>query len=332
MTYTFGPVPSRRLGRSLGINNIPPKFCSYACVYCQLGAPQRVTTDPREFYDTLAVSAEVLRVLNESVDGRKGIDYVTLVPDGEPTLDRNLGLLLQRIGEESNIPRAVITNGSLLFHPDVALAVGQAEWVSVKIDAATEETWRKIDRSVRSLSFETVLDGIRSFRRGYSGFFATETMLVDDLNTSDQEVSGLIRIVSELVPTVAYLSVPTRPPAESWVAPPDEATVLEIYAAFTAAGIPTELNVSHEEGDFVADSNIENSILSITAVHPVRRDDMERLLAAGGHTWSVIENLLASGSLLQKEYRGQTFFVRQLRRRRSVPSQAQQFVPPGEQP
>jgi wyosine [tRNA(Phe)-imidazoG37] synthetase (radical SAM superfamily) len=317
MTYTFGPVPSRRLGRSLGINNIPPKFCSYACVYCQLGAPQKVTADPREFYDTVAISTEVLKVLGESAAGQNTIDYVTVVPDGEPTLDSNLGRLLQQIGQESGIPRAVITNGSLLFHPDVAQAVGQAEWVSVKIDAAGEQTWRRIDRPVRSLNFETVLDGIRSFRKSYNGFFATETMLVDGLNTSAEEVSGLIRIISGLEPDVAYLSVPTRPPAESWVTPPDEATILEIYAAFTDAGIPTELNVTHEEGDFVADSDIENSILSITAVHPVRRDDMERLLASKGHSWSVIENLLASGSLLQKEYRGQTFFVRQLRRRKT---------------
>ncbi len=313
MKYIYGPVPSRRLGRSLGVNNIPPKYCSYACVYCQLGAPQRVTTELQEFYAPVDVASEVLCVLRDDGD-ENGVDYVTIVPDGEPTLDTNLGSLLQGIGEESDVRCAVITNGSLLFKPEVTAAVAQADWVSVKIDAADEHTWRLIDRPSRSLDYRTVIEGIIEFRRRYQGVFATETMLVKGLNTTTEQVSALARLIAQIAPDIAYLSIPTRPPAESWVEPPDEQEILTAYRTFSDGGIKTELNVTHEEGEFNTGDNVADGILAITSVHPVRRDDMVRLVSKGGNPWSLVDDLISSGQLLEKKYRGETFYLRQLKR------------------
>lgn len=327
MAYTFGPVPSRRLGRSVGVNNIPPKYCTYACVYCQLGDPQHVTVTRRSFYNPEEIVAEVESNLEASP-----VDYVTIVPDGEPTLDVRIGTLIAdlrstldrynatRRGDAEPVRLAVITNGSLLFHDDVADALLPADWVSVKIDADDEPLWRTIDRPARALEFTTVLEGIKRFRRRFTGIAATETMLVDTLNTSEARAAGIAEIIADLDPNVAYISIPTRPPAESWVNAPEEETVLTVYRTFRDAGIPAELNIAHEEGEFVAGETISESILAITAVHPIREDDLRAMVARGDHPWSVVEQLVERDELIRRTYRGETFYVKRLKKRRRTHS------------
>ena len=141
----FGPVPSRRLGRSLGINNIPPKVCSYSCVYCQLRRTPRIQVKREAFYDPDELVRAVRDRVNELRSKGERIDYLTFIPDGEPTLDLNLGKEISAL-KDLGIPIAVITNASLIFREEVQEELSQADWVSLKVDAAREATWKRINR------------------------------------------------------------------------------------------------------------------------------------------------------------------------------------------
>ncbi len=168
MTIAFGPVPSRRLGRSLGINNIPPKSCSYSCLYCQVGVTQGKLVEPRDFYAPEDIYQEVSEQLKKAHNSDEPIDYLTFVPDGEPTLDINLGKAIDLL-RPLNIPIAVISNASLLWREDVRAAIGKADWVSVKVDSVVEEIWKQVNRPHVALRLDDIKDGIRHgavFRAG----------------------------------------------------------------------------------------------------------------------------------------------------------------------
>jgi wyosine [tRNA(Phe)-imidazoG37] synthetase (radical SAM superfamily) len=215
----FGPVPSRRLGHSLGINNIPPKICTYSCVYCQLGRTKKMQAERRMFYDPQEILQDVRDKVKKMKETGDPIDYLTFVPDGEPTLDINLAYeidLLKSLG----IKIAVITNGSLIWRKDVKEALMKADWVSLKIDAVQEELWRRINRPHGTLQLSSIQRGMFEFKATYSGELVTETMLVSTVNDSGDSLSNIANLLGRLRPDRAYLSIPTRPPAEEWAQPP----------------------------------------------------------------------------------------------------------------
>lgn len=201
----FGPVPSRRLGRSLGINNIPPKVCTYACVYCQLGRTIRMQVARQAFYKPEDIRAEVEEKIGKTRRRGEPIDYLTFVPDGEPALDANLGREIE-LFRPLGIKIAVITNASLIWGEDVREALGKADWASLKVDAVSEEVWRKINRPHRSLQLDLILEGMREFAKAYRGELATETMLVQGLNDSDGCVEEVADFLAELKPAEVYLA------------------------------------------------------------------------------------------------------------------------------
>ena len=164
----FGPIPSRRLGQSLGINNIPPKTCTYECVYCQVGPTTEKTLKRRPFYSPEEVVDAVKAKVAQSRAAGASIDYLTIVPDGEPTLDTQLDELIRRL-RRLDIPVAVITNGTLLWRADVRAALSGADLVSVKVDAVWEDPWRRINRPAGGLALPAVLQGVRAVARGSSG-------------------------------------------------------------------------------------------------------------------------------------------------------------------
>jgi wyosine [tRNA(Phe)-imidazoG37] synthetase (radical SAM superfamily) len=158
----FGPVPSRRLGRSLGINNIPPKVCTYSCVYCQLGRTINMQVGQSAFYDPGDITTAVQDKVKKATEVGESIDYLTFVSDGEPSLDLNLGReieLLRPLG----IKIAVITNSSLIGREDVRENLMQADWVSLKMDSVREEIWRRINQPYGTLRLNSILDGALEF-------------------------------------------------------------------------------------------------------------------------------------------------------------------------
>ncbi|HEX9725267.1 MAG TPA: radical SAM protein [Vicinamibacteria bacterium] len=158
----FGPVPSRRLGQSLGIGNVAPKTCSYSCVYCQVGPTPATEIEPRTRWPSGMVIDVVARHVQKLRERGERIDFLTFVPDGEPTLDADLGEEMDGL-RALDIPIAVISNGSLVWREDVRAALGKADWVSLKVDAADESTWRKVNRPYASLGMSTILEGMIQF-------------------------------------------------------------------------------------------------------------------------------------------------------------------------
>lgn len=306
----FGPVPSRRLGRSLGINNIPPKNCTYSCIYCQVGRALRTGIDRQSFYEPEAILAEVRGHL-EKVHGP--VDYLTFVPDGEPTLDKQLGrtiCLLHKLG----LPIAVISNASLVWRSDVQEDLTGADWVSLKIDTVDSQTWHRINRPNRHLALPSILAGIREFARIFKGRFVTETMLAEGVNDADETLEHLAHFLGSLKPAAAYLSIPTRPPAERSVRGPDEAKVNHAYQILSRRLARVECLTGYEGNAFASSGNLTEDVLNITAVHPLREEAVRSLVDRDHASWAEVEDMVACEQLAEVQYAGDTFYMRKWRR------------------
>lgn len=308
----YGPVPSRRLGRSLGINNIPPKVCSYSCVYCQVGPTLDRPIEPRLFYPPAEIAAAVTAHLRAVQERGEAVDYLTFVPDGEPTLDAGLGEAI-RLLRPLGIPIAVICNGSLLMRPDVRERLSHADWVSVKVDAATEEIWRNVNRPHPGLGFEDVQNGIARFAEEYTGTLVSETMLVDGLNDTPASVAAVGEFLRSIDVKTAYLAIPTRPTPYPAITAPDEATVNRAYQVLARYVPSLEYLIGYEGDAFASTGDARADLLSITAVHPMRASAVEGLLERDDADSLVVQDLIRDGHLVETTYRGERFFLRRWR-------------------
>ena len=309
----FGPIPSRRLGASLGVNNIPYKICSYNCVYCQVGRTlhmqmkRTLYSNPSEVFDEVKKKVERIR------ETQQNVDYISIVPDGEPTLDSSLGELIERL-KELGLPVAVITNSSLTWDKSVQEDLKKADWVSVKIDAVSPNTWKQINRPHASLSLDEILQGMQEFAGSYTGTLCTETMLVKDLNDNPEELTAIANFVkSRISPYKAYIGVPTRPPAEPWVSRPEPESITAAYAIFTKEGLNAETLTGYESSGFVVTDNPVEEILEITSVHPMRRDAVEDVLNRFGVGEEVLQQLVKEGRIRKVHYEGWDYYIRVMR-------------------
>ena len=309
----FGPVPSRRLSRSLGINNIPAKTCSYSCVYCQLGKTINMTTERQAFYKPEDIFKEVKRKVEEANSRNERIDYLTFVPDGEPTLDINLGeviLILRQIG----IPIAVLTNGSLIWRDDVKEDLLEANLVSLKVDAVSEDLWRRINRPHESLRLNIVLEGVTDFAKKFKETIISETMLIDGINYGDEieKIADFLKHLKRL--GKAYIAIPTRPPTEKWVKPAKEETIHTVFQVFAEklGADRVEYLIGYEGNAFAFTGKVEEDLLSITAVHPMRKEAVKEFLKKADADWQIIEKLLKKGKLMELEYEGNSYYMRKL--------------------
>jgi wyosine [tRNA(Phe)-imidazoG37] synthetase (radical SAM superfamily) len=310
----FGPIPSRRLGRSLGINNIPPKVCSYACIYCQAGPTREMTNERRAFYEPTEILESVREKLKEAQAASERIDFLTFVPDGEPTLDINLGqhiAFLRPLG----FPIAVISNASMLWRVDVRHELARADWVSLKIDAVREATWHKVNRPHRRLSLSAILDGARTFAKVFTGKLVTETLLVAGVNDSPADLEAVAGFLRDLRPVKAYISIPTRPPAETWVRPPDDGTLIRAYRTFSERVQGVEYLIKYEGEAFASLGNTSEGLLSIIAVHPMREDAVLAFLSRAGASTKLAQDLVERGLLTRVSYQGKNYYVRRTSRR-----------------
>ena len=311
----FGPVPSRRLGRSLGINNIPPpKRCSYSCIYCQLGGTKILTVERRRFYDTRVLRKALSEKLSEV--NEDDLDYITFVPDGEPTLDESLNEHVKAIRELSDKPIAILTNSTLISIEDVRRDLMGFDLVSIKLDAVSEEIWRKINRPHPSLNLREILDGVKIFRREFPGKLISETMLIDGVNSERSEIKRIADELSKIDPDKAYIAIPTRPPAENWVKPVDEEKLVESYEIFSESlgRDRVELLIGYEGAGFKIGRDPVRDLLSIATIHPIRLDYAHQILSKSIHDPDeLIERLVNSGEMKLVKYRGRNFLVRRRR-------------------
>ncbi len=305
----FGPVPSRRLGQSLGINNIPPKHCSYDCVYCQVGRTSDKTVGRRAFYDPAEILHDVRLKVEQTQRAGGRIDYLTIVPDGEPTLDIHLGDLIDML-RPIGFKVAVITNGSLLHRQDVRDELLRADCVSIKVDAVSGEPWRRINRPAGEVLVEEMLEGQKRFAREFTGELITETMLIAGVNDSTSCLQETAAFLASLEPKVAYIAIPTRPTSEPWAKAPGEAKLLEAHQVFTAAGLSAEVLIGYSPAPFISSSDAVQHILDITAVHPMRESEVADVLARGNQLPGVLQQLVEAGELARLEHAGTVFYMR----------------------
>lgn len=308
---SFGPVPSRRLGRSLGINNIPPKICTYSCVYCQLGRTISMQVKRRAFYELENVLRDVRDKVEKTRDSGEEIDYLTFVPDGEPTLDINLGREIERL-KSLGIKIAVISNSSLIWREDVRDELMNADWVSLKMDALQEKTWRKVNRPYGTLELEAILDGALEFASNFKGELSTETMLVEGINDTDDNLRAVADFLARLSPSTAYLAIPTRPPAEEWAGPPDEEIINRAYQVLNEKLDRVEYLIGYEGNAFSFTGDVEDDLLSITSVHPMREDAVGEFLSRAEADWAVVNQLIDQGQLVRIDHNGRAFYMRKL--------------------
>lgn len=305
----FGPVPSRRLGRSLGINTIPAKHCSYSCLYCQVGPTQDTETARRSFY----TPTEVFEAVREHVLALRArgetIDYLTIVPDGEPTLDGNLGQTLTAL-RALDIPLAVISNASLITHPDVRRELALADWVSLKLDSVIEPVWRRLNRPDAQLQLAEILVGMGLFAREFNGFLATETMLLDGINTADTHIDALSVFLTRLQPDRAYLAVPTRPMADRHSRIPAPETLNRVFQRVSERFDRVELLTGYEGDAMASTGDFVHDVLAIAAVHPLRESQVMALLDKTRADRRLVDTLLRDGRLRAVEYNGRRFFIR----------------------
>ena len=307
----FGPVPSRRLGQSLGINNIPPKICTYSCLYCQVGRTTKMPVQRAPYYEPAEILREVRDKVGMARRAGEAIDYLTFVSDGEPTLDLNLGRAIDLI-RPLGIKIGVITNASLIGRENVRTDLMRTDWVSLKIDATQEEVWRRVNRPHRTLQLASILDGALDFARSFEGELVTETMLVENVNDSADQITAVADFLARLRPAKAYLSIPTRPPAEKWVRAPSERVINRAHQILSQKVDPVEYLIGYEGNAFAFTGDVEQDLLSITAVHPMREEAVSEFLARAGSDWAPVQKLIRQERLVETGYDGIKFYMRKL--------------------
>jgi wyosine [tRNA(Phe)-imidazoG37] synthetase (radical SAM superfamily) len=271
----------------------------------------KMRVEPSVFYEPEKILRDVQNKIDRATEAGEPIDYLTFVPDGEPTLDINLGREIELL-KSLGIPIAVITNGSLIWRQDVRDDLMRADWVSLKIDSVQEEVWRRVNRPHGALQLTSILDGALEFAEGFKGDLATETMLAEGVNDGDDHIREVAAFLARLKPAMAYLAIPTRPPAERWVRAPNEEVINRAYQILTNTIDRVEYLIGYEGDAFAFTGNVQEDLLSITAVHPMREDAVGQFLAGARVDWSVVHRLIAQSQLVKTEYEGDWFYMRRL--------------------
>lgn len=306
MRYVFGPVLSRRLGQSLGVDPIPQKTCNWNCVYCQLGRTIPVTNKLAEYFPSEEIVAQII----ETVEAREpgSIDWVTFVGSGEPTLHSGLGWMIGEVKKRTGLPVAVITNGSLLYLPEVRDALLAAEAVLPSLDAGSPELYRRMNRPHPEITFQRHVEGLIAFRKIYTGRLWIEVVLVEGMNDTEEALRDLAVILHQIGPDEVHLNIPTRPPAEIWIRPPDEEGLQRARAILgNVARIFDKTEGVHNLEGY---SDVVEAVLDIITRHPMRQDELEQTLEKWfpGEVSSALEELKSSGRAQVVERYGVKFW------------------------
>lgn len=266
--YIYGPVPSRRLGRSLGIDVVPAKICTLDCAYCQIGRTTEKSTVRRAFFDLQTVLKELNGRLAEGVE----VDYVTIGGSGEPTLNSQLGVLIDGIRRITDIPIAIITNGTLLYRPDVRADCAKADLVVPSLDAADADAFEAVNRPASDISIEKLVSGLVQFREEFSGQIWLEVFLIEGVNTAPEQIETLKRHIDRIRPDRIQLNSAVRPAAEPGIKAMArqrlETIARQIGGNCEIVGAPRDSRTDHHVQRTRAD------VLSILKRRPCRLEDV----------------------------------------------------------
>ena len=321
MNFLFGPVNSRRLGRSLGIDLFREKICNLNCVYCEVG-PTNVPVNRRGRYSP---TREILAEITEfCADPHRlaAVDVLTVTAKGEPTLHLDLGVILRHIKSLTDKPVAVLTNGTTLADDEVREALQLADIVVPSLDAVRAESFSKVDRPARGLTVEAIINGLRDFSRAYRGRLWLEILLVRDINDADADIDALLPVLTTLRLDRIQLNTVVRPPADPGARPVAEARLAEIARRLQAAlavpvDLPSPVAGFGDERDAAplptADAEpaaLRQAIIQMVRRRPCTAADIDRVFHLGGaeKIEQLLASLVASGTLRILTHAGDRFY------------------------
>lgn len=301
--HIYGPVPSRRLGFSLGIDIIPFKTCSLNCIYCQLGPTTKKTIHRKEYLS----SSEILSQIKKKLSSDQRIDYITFSGSGEPTLNKILEKLIREIRKITSIPVAVLTNSTLLSQKSTREALMDADLVVPSLDAATQEIFVKVNRPHSSLKLEEIIEGLRKLRQEFKGSIWLEIMLVKGVNDSPSHIRKLKEAITKIKPDKVQLNTVIRPPAEEFARPLNLRELEKINKVF---GKNCEIIAEFSrEAQKSTPENLEGAILSLIQRRPATLTDISNSL--GKHKNEIIKYLnllLVDGKIKSVIHKGLKYF------------------------
>jgi len=308
MKYIFGPVSSKRLGQSLGVDLLPPKSCTWNCVYCQLGKTKKFITERQEFFPR----EEILEEIQEAITANSSLDWITFVGSGETMLYKGIGWLIGEVKKFTTTPVAVITNGSLLYLPEVRKELLSADAVLPSLNAGSEALHRQIDRPAAGLTFRQHVEGLVAFRREYKGRLWIEVMLLGGINDSDEALHELAAVLKEIDPDMVHLVLPTRPAPEQEVHLPSEERIEQAIAILSE--VTTVVHPVKGTMDLRSAPDMLQAVTAIVSRHPVQQHELEKAIVdcfpgESDKVSSFMQDMLATGMFKLVDHDGDPYWV-----------------------
>lgn len=302
MSHLFGPVPSRRLGLSLGVDLVPPKTCTFDCLYCEVGRTTHLTRRPQ-----LYRVAEIIRELDDYLaNPPSALDFVTMAGSGEPTLNLGLGKIIAAVKRLTHTPVAVLTNGSLFYLPEVRAEAAGADVILPSLDAGREETFRRINRPHPGLTLDLVVSGLKALRREYAGQVWLEIVVLKDLNDREEELTALKALLRELAPDKVQLNTAVRPVADS-AAQPLTPEKMDAVARFLGEG--AEVVAASRQCSPERLALNDRDLLDMLARRPMTAGDLAQALGVSlAQVRERLGRLLKSGLVSRDLHREEDFY------------------------
>jgi wyosine [tRNA(Phe)-imidazoG37] synthetase (radical SAM superfamily) len=305
MNYFYGPVPSRRLGFSLGVSLTPRKFCTFDCIYCQLGKTTKKTTKRFFYVDIVEFKKELTRIINSN----PRIDYISISGSGEPTLHKRLDKIIDVIKETTNnkYPVCVITNSSLLYKKEVREEFKKADLIIPSLDSATKRSFCRIDRPHRQITFQKIINGLIALRKEFKGKIWLEIMLLGGINDSLEEAEEFRKLVTRINPDKVQLNLPVRP-SGSKVVLPDYERVEKIKKII---GKKCEIVSSfYKEAQKKFSKSIQEDVAKYLNIRPATMKDLAKFLGISkGNLAKHIKRMLSLGFIIRKMHNRKEYFV-----------------------
>ncbi len=320
MDHIFGPVNSRRLGRSLGIDLFSEKICNLNCIYCEVGATTQLTCERKEYVPTAHIIAEIDDYFSDSARLEE-IDFVTVTASGEPTLHLGMGKVLKHLQEITGKPIAVLTNGTTLSDPQVRKELSLADIVVPSLDSARKESFRKLDRMANCLDLDEIIEGLVQFSHEYKGKLWLEILFADGINDTEEDVTALQAVIARMDVDRIQVNTVARPPLESFARPVSERRLQEIVASFRerngdvpvdllAQGAPTRdstLTVGHDQKD----QEIVDEIIQMLRRRPCTAADINKIFHCGGleKVEQYLAPLVRSGTIQTRSHGDRLYYL-----------------------